>query len=171
MNLNYQSLFPEHFSPQSKVWVYQSSRLFSIAEALEIESKVQAFCTDWQSHGAQVEAFGQLVFGRFVVLMADETKAGVSGCSTDASVRFIKDLGAQYGVDFFNRTHLAFLIKDAVQVIPLTQFKPAVEAALITPETIFFDNTITTRQEFFKRWLLPVKESWLRSRLPVGKQA
>jgi hypothetical protein len=43
--------------------------------------------------------------------MVDERKAGVSGCSTDSSVRFIKSLGEKYKVDFFNRTNLAFVVK------------------------------------------------------------
>lgn len=87
-----------------------------MSEALEIETLLEEFTAEWTSHGADVKAYGNLFFGQFVVLMADETQAGVSGCSTDSSVRFIKGLGERFRVDFFNRTSLAFVVKDKIQV-------------------------------------------------------
>jgi hypothetical protein len=39
----YQHLLPEDFSPESRVWIYQSSRLFSLSEALEIEERLADF--------------------------------------------------------------------------------------------------------------------------------
>jgi len=125
MNLAYKDLLPENFAPESRVWIYQSNRLFTLSEALEIEELINKFAAEWRSHGADVDAYGNLFFGQFVVLMADETRAGVSGCSTDSSVRFIKSLGEKLGVDFFNRTNLAFLIKDKIQVLPMGQLSYA----------------------------------------------
>ena len=111
MNLEYKHLLPQEFSPQSRVWIYQSSRMFLLSEALEIEELLNKFSSEWRSHGAEVDAYANLFFGQFIILMADERRAGVSGCSTDASVRFIKDLGEKFQVDFFNRTNLAFVVK------------------------------------------------------------
>ena len=112
MNLEYKHLLPEDFSDNSKVWIYQSNRLFTLGEALDIETEINDFCKEWTSHGAKVSAYGNLFFGQFLILMADENETTVGGCSTDSSVRFVKELGNKYGVDFFNRTNLAFLIKD-----------------------------------------------------------
>src|SRR5688572_25761964 len=104
MNLEYKHLLPEDFSPSSRVWIYQSSRLFSLSQAFELEDAINAFCDEWRSHGADVKAYGNLFFGQFIILMADENQSMVSGCSTDSSVRFIKQLGEKYNVDFFDRT-------------------------------------------------------------------
>jgi hypothetical protein len=35
--------------------------------------------------------------------MADETATGVSGCSTDSSVRLIKEIEKIFGVNMFDR--------------------------------------------------------------------
>src|SRR5437763_7208263 len=102
MNLEYKHLLPDNFSAQSRVWIYQSSRLFTLSEALNIESLLNKFSSEWRSHGSEVNAYANLFFGQFVLLMADERQAGVSGCSTDTSVRFIKQLGQDFHVDFFN---------------------------------------------------------------------
>lgn len=43
---------------------------------------------------------GFVMYNRFVVLMADESEVGVSGCSMDASVHFIKGLAAEFNTNF-----------------------------------------------------------------------
>ena len=65
MDLDIQQHLPEDFSPSSKVWIYQSSRLFFISEALEMEDMLQDFVKNWKSHGAPVKGFANLFFGRF----------------------------------------------------------------------------------------------------------
>ena len=167
MNLEFKHLLPEEFADDSRVWIYQSSRLFMLSEALEVESLINGFAEEWRSHGAEVEAYGNLFFGQFVVLMADERKAGVSGCSTDSSVRFIKSLGEKFGVDFFNRTNLAFFVKDKIQVLPLNQLSYAAENGFITGDTIYFNNLVQTKKELEESWLVPVKHSWLAKKLPA----
>ncbi|MDQ3277716.1 MAG: hypothetical protein M3Q06_05290 [Bacteroidota bacterium] len=171
MNLEYKHLLPDTFSPASRVWIYQSSRLFSLSEALEAEELIQAFADEWTSHGADVEAFGNLFFGQFVVLIADETKAGVSGCSTDASVRFIKQLGEQFGVDFFNRTNLAFVVKDKVQMLPMNQLQYALQNGFISGETLYFNNLVQTKKELEEAWIIPVQDSWLGKKFSFSATA
>lgn len=165
MNFEYKHLLPDTFSPDSRVWIYQSSRLFTLSEALEIEELLNKFTAEWRSHGAEVDAYGNLFFGQFVVLMADETRAGVSGCSTDSSVRFIKSLGERFGVDFFNRTNLAFAIKDKVQVLPMNQLNYAVQHGFVNSNTLYFNNLVLTKKELEERWIMPVKDSWLSKNL------
>ncbi|MFZ4770728.1 MAG: hypothetical protein ACOYLO_11165, partial [Ferruginibacter sp.] len=102
MDLDLQQHLSEDFNPESKVWIYQSSRLFFISEALEMETLLQDFVNNWKSHGAQVKGFANLFFGRFIVIMADETSTGVGGCSTDSSVHMIQEIERKYNVDMFN---------------------------------------------------------------------
>ena len=170
MNLDYKHLLPDTFSPDSRVWVYQSSRLFLLSEALQIEEQLNRFTAEWQSHGAEVDAYGNLFFGQFVVLMADERKAGVSGCSTDSSVRFIKSLGEQFGVDFFNRTNLAFYVKEKIQLLPMNQLPYAVQNGFIDSDTLYFNNLVQTKKELEKEWIVPVKNSWLGKKLNLSKE-
>src|SRR5687768_9829901 len=164
MNFEYRHLLPDDFVADSRVWVYQSSRLFSLSEALEIEQLLQEFCERWQTHGAQVKAYGNLFFGQFVVLMADESAAGVSGCSTDSSVRFIKSLEQQFAVDFFNRNNLAFVVKDKIQLLPLNQLGYAFQNGFITADTLYFNNLVQNKKELETSWIVPVKDSWLAKR-------
>ena len=167
MNIDYRTLIPEDFHPSSKVWIYQSSRLFSIGEALEIEDMLNEFVENWRSHGAVVKGYGNLLYGQFIILMADETQSGVSGCSTDSSVRLIKQIEERFKVDMFNRQNLAFLIKDKVQLLPLSQLNYAIENDFINADTIYFNNLVVNKEELLNKWMIPVKESWLAKKIKV----
>jgi hypothetical protein len=165
MDLEYRYLLPENFAPGSRVWVYQSSRLFMLSEALELEEVLEQFSGSWRSHGAEVNGWAQLFFGQFLVIMADESSTTVSGCSTDASVRFVKETGAKYGVDFFNRTNMAFVVKDKIEQLPLNQLEYAWQNGFIQRDTLYFNNLVQTKEELEKKWIIPVKDSWLAARL------
>ncbi len=165
MNLNYQQWLPADFSPESRVWVYQCNRLFSLSEALEIEDLIESFAADWRSHGDPVKGYGNLLYGQFIVLMADETATGVSGCSTDGSVRLVKQIESRFNVSLFDRLQLAFVVKDKIQLLPLAQLEYALSNQFITPDTLYFNNTVLTKKEMENNWLIPVKESWLKNKL------
>lgn len=167
MNLEYKHLLPEDFSPYSRVWVYQCSRQLMLSEALDMEPLLEDFCKQWQSHGARVKAYGNLFFGQFLVLMADETAATVSGCSTDSSVRFVKSMEEQFHVSFFDRTSLAFFSKEKVQMLPTNQLQYAFDNGFIQPETLYFNNLVQNKKELEQDWIIPVKHSWLAKRLNI----
>ena len=168
MNLSYKEIIPEYFSVDSKVWIYQSNRIFTIHEALQIEEKLNEFTREWKSHQSPVKGFGTLFFGRFIILMADETATGVSGCSTDSSVRLIKELEQVYHVTLFERTLLAFIIKDQIQLLPVSQLKYAFENNFIGCDTLFFDNNISTKSSLMEKWIIPIKDSWIWKRLSIS---
>jgi hypothetical protein len=167
MNLEYKYLLPGSFSKESRVWIYQASRLLSLSEALEAEELVNKFSAEWQSHGADVDAYGSLFFGQFLILMADETRAGVSGCSTDSSVRFVKELGQQFNIDFFDRNTLAFVVKDRIQLLPINQLTYAFENGFIDADTLYFNNTVLNKEQLENNWIIPLKNSWLARRLKL----
>ncbi|ULQ54373.1 hypothetical protein [Flavihumibacter fluvii] len=168
MNLEYKSLLPQDFHPGSRVWIYQSNRIFGMMEALQIEKMLHDFIAGWQAHGDKVKGYGTLFFGQFIILMADETQTGVSGCSTDSSVRLIKAIEQQFNVSMFDRQLLAFVVKDKVQLLPLAQLNHAMENQFITGDTLYFNNLAATKAELEKNWIIPVKESWLKGRIKTA---
>src|SRR5664279_4123936 len=162
MTFNYRTLLPEEMDASSRVWIYQSSRLFSISEAFDIEDMLNEFVGSWHSHGVPVKGYANLFYGQFIILMADETASGVSGCSTDSSVRLMKEIEQKFQVQLFDRLLLAFLINGKVQLLPYSQLDFAAENQFISRDTMYFNNTVQTKRELEEKWLLPLKESWLK---------
>ncbi len=169
MNWNYQELLPTDFAPDSRVWIYQSNRFFGLGEALQIEDLLNNFTSNWQSHGIPVKGYGNLFFGQFIVLMADEHATGVSGCSTDSSVRLIKQIEALFGVSLFDRQLLAFIVKDKIQLLPLAQVQYSVDNNFIDGNTLYFNNLASNKKELAGNWILPVRDSWLAQRIQLRK--
>lgn len=171
MNLAYKHLLPENFAPDSKVWIYQSSRRFTLSEALDLEEILNDFAAGWTSHGAHVKGFATLFFGQFIVLMADETQAGVSGCSTDSSVRMIKGIEEKCKVQLFDRQTLAFVVEEKIQLLPLPQLQYAVENKFIQQHTLYFNNLVDDKDALEKQWIIPAGESWLSKRFTFDTKA
>lgn len=165
MNLDYKYLLEGNFHPSSRVWIYQSNRLLTMGEALEAEEILQSFTAKWLSHNVPVKGAAHIFFGQFIILMADETQTGVGGCSTDSSVRVIKELEQKFGIQLFDRTTLAFVIKDKVELLPMSQLNYAVSNGFIGPDTLYFNNVVLTKAELESNWLIPVKDSWLAKRI------
>lgn len=168
MTANYRELIPAGFASDSRVWIYQCSRLFMLSEALHVEDLLKNFIANWNSHGAPVKGYGNLFFGQFIVLMADERATGVSGCSTDSSVRLIKQIEELFKVNMFDRQMLAFMVKDKVQMLPLTQLQYGIDNNFISGDTLYFNNLVQTKEELENKWLIPIKESWLAKRVTLG---
>jgi hypothetical protein len=166
MNIHFQDLIPEDFDSNSRVWIYQCNRIFTMKETLQLEETLENFTKEWNSHGSPVEGYANLFFGQFIIIMADETDIKVGGCSTDSILRFIKNIEQDYHVELLDRQTLAFIIKEKVQLLPLSDVNYYIQNELITPDTLYFNNTILTKKELLNHWIIPVKESWLASRIP-----
>ena len=169
MKWEYKHLLENDFHPDSRVWIYQGNRIFSLPEALEIEEILKQFTAQWQSHGAPVKGAGHLFFGQFIILMADESLTGVGGCSTDSSVRLVKEIEQKYNVNMFERTTLAFVVKDKVELLPLTHLQHAFDNGFIDSDTLYFNNLVQTKEELEDKWMIPVKDSWLVNKISQVK--
>ena len=171
MNTDFHQHIPTDFNDDSRVWIYQSSRSFFTDEALEIEDMLKDFAGKWKSHGALVKGYAGLFFGQFIVLMADETATGVSGCSTDSSVHLVRSIEQKFNASLFDRQNLAFIIKEDIRLLPLDQLQDAAENNLITADTPYFNNTVLSKKEWMDKWIIPVKDSWLVKRIHFPAKA
>lgn len=167
MDLDYIKHIPASFGEASRVWIYQCSRRLLLSEALELDNDIQVFSGDWNTHGRANTSYTNLFFGQFLVIMADESQGPVSGCSTDSSIRFVKGLEKKFGVQFFDRQLLAFVVKEEIQLLPLGQLEYAFEQGFLTGDTLYFNNLVSNKKDWENKWLVPVKESWLAKRLPL----
>ena len=148
------------FSPQSRVWVYQSNREFTTSEVAEIQEKLDAFTAQWQAHGQQLKAKAEIIHNFFIVITVDERASNVTGCSIDASVRILKEIEEQYNLDLFNRFNMAYIADGKVVTLNKEDFETLVSIKKITPDTIVFNNTVQTLEEFETKWQVPFAQSW-----------
>ncbi len=165
MTLQYHHLLPSDFHPDSRVWIYQSDSTFTEQQQIEIDDLLNQFTDSWTSHGAKVKGFGKLFFNQFIILIADETASGVSGCSTDSSVRLIKEIENRYNADLFNRQNLAFFNGENIIQISLSKLNEAVSNKQVNHETYYFNNVVLSKKELEEKWIITLKNSWLSNKV------
>jgi hypothetical protein len=148
------------FSPQSKVWIYQSNRAFTNDEVNAIQLKLNDFTSQWKAHGHELKAKAEVLHQFFLVFIVDEATAGVTGCSIDASVRVIKEIEQEYGVDLFDRFNIAYQVDGQVVVNSKEDFETLVSIKSVGPKTIVYNNLVQNLQEFETKWEVPFEQSW-----------
>lgn len=148
------------FSPQSRVWVYQSDREFTTSEVVEIQQKLSAFTNQWQAHGQQLRSKAEVLYNFFIVFTVDETSASVTGCSIDSSVRILKEIEHTYHVDLFNRFNMAYKVDGKIVATNKEDFETLISIGKITPDTVVFNNLVQTLEEFETKWEVPFSNSW-----------
>ena len=158
---------PQNFDSSSRVWLYQSDRLLQGQEIEIVLQQLTDFIEQWNTHGAKVKGYANVFFGWFIVLMADETVEGVSGCSTDSSVRQMKLLEQKLNISLFERQNLAFLVNDKVQFYHLSQIKSLIESGTLNGDSIYFNNLVQNKSELLENWMIPLRESWLGKRFEI----
>jgi hypothetical protein len=144
----------------SKVWIYQANRSLTQEEIWDISDILENFVDRWKSHQRDVKGYGCLYYRRFVVLMADEDAADVSGCSIDSSVKLIKELEQAYSIDFFDRMKICYKItNDLVGSFPFSKLSEMLEAGKISEDTVVFNNLASTKKEFESKWQVSFRDS------------
>ena len=150
----------------ARLWIYQANRSFSTAEKEQLFNGLKDLCEQWSAHGTPLHTSFTIQFDQFVIMAVDEKVNGASGCSIDGSVRYLKSLQDQLGIDFFDRTCVAFLQEGKIIVHPVVGIRNLFESYALLAETVTFNNTLTTKGEWEKHWRVPVKDSWLARYLP-----
>jgi t-SNARE complex subunit (syntaxin) len=148
------------FSPQSKVWIYQSNRRFTDQETAEIQNILNDFVAQWTAHGHQLKAKAEVFHHYFIVLTVDQEVANATGCSIDSSVRVIKEIESKFGLDLFDRFNMAYKIGNDVHVATKEDFETLISIKKIGLDTIVFNNLVQTLEDFEQKWEVPLQDSW-----------
>ena len=77
----------------ARVWVHVANRRMTPDEASAVQLHLDQFVVGWQAHGASLAAEASVVHGWMVVLAVDERPQQATGCSIDASVSALKQIG------------------------------------------------------------------------------
>lgn len=162
--LNSDNLFPEifeEFHPDARVWLFQSERKISDAEQTELLKDLANYTQTWRSHGDDLASMGRIVKDQFIVLIADTISTQIGGCSQDDMMRFIQSVEKKYNLSLLNRSLVALLVDDEVQLHNLNELSNKVKEHVVSEKSLMFDNMVRSRADFQHNWLKPLKDSWV----------
>jgi hypothetical protein len=144
----------------SRIWIYQCNRSFSDSELEEISEKLKAFLESWTAHGADLQSGFEIKYKRFIVIALDQQMNAATGCSIDASVKFIQELETTYKVDLMDKMNVSYKQGEYVAYKTLTDFKKMAKDKAVSKNTIVFNNLVNSKAEYAEFWEVPASESW-----------
>jgi hypothetical protein len=145
----------------TRVWVYGFDRPLDEPTLERVCAMLDEFVKTWRSHDAPVEGAFAIVDNRILVL-AGHCSDGISGCSTDSSVRMVKALQERFGIDGLDRSLVFYRTEDGtIHALSRVDFQKKVEAGILGPGTPVFDTTVQTLGDVRAGRLEPLFEkSW-----------
>ncbi|MFY0602643.1 MAG: ABC transporter ATPase [Flavobacteriaceae bacterium] len=147
--------------PESaRVWIYPSSRKFYADEISEVETKVKSFIETWKKEETSFLASYQILYNRFIVFGADDSKTAINTQDIDASVKFILELQEEHDVVLLDKMNVCFKQGEYVQYKELKDFKKLLKNKALTAKSIIFDNLVQTKEEYDNYWEISIEESW-----------
>jgi hypothetical protein len=150
----------DNLPDNSRVWIYQSNRIFSKAELDSISVDLSEFLSGWTAHNNSLEAGFEIPYNRFIVLGVNQQITEASGCSIDASVRFIQDLESRYEITLLDKMNVTFKQGDFLAYKPLNEFVKLAKAKSVSKDTIVFNNLVDTKSDYRLFWEVPARDSW-----------
>ena len=155
MSMSYKNL-PDN----TRVWIYQSNRPFSLKESKSILEQGEDFLKSWSAHGAKLTAAFEIFHNLFIALFVDEEQAKATGCSIDKSVHLIKSFEKEFDVKLLERNCVASRVGKNISVLSRREFLEKIRSGQLNENTIVFNNLVSTKKEFETKWEVPLKESW-----------
>lgn len=144
----------------ARIWIYQANRPFTEDEIAVVKEDLDTFLKQWTAHGAHLKAGYDLPYRRFIVIGLDQQQASASGCSIDASVRFIQDLEKKFEVELLDKMNVTFRQGEFIAYKPLKDFRKMASQRSVSKNTVVFNNLVTNKEEYENHWEVPASESW-----------
>ena len=151
------SQLPDH----GRVWVFPASRGLEVNEVERLLAEVDGFLDGWAAHGVPLRSARAFTDHQFLLVGVDEDAEAPSGCSIDALVNRLKDLGSGLGVTLVEHGPVWFRDGAEVRTASRPEFRRLVGEGRVTPDTSVFDTSVTRLAELRSRGLeRPARDSW-----------
>lgn len=146
---------------QARVWVYKTPRDLGQAEKKLVRERGAGFASTWAAHGDPLDACVDVLHDRFVVIAVDEQQAAASGCSIDKSVGFIKGLEHDLNLMLTDRMFVVFESEGRLHSARLQELSNLIKEGHLTPDTLVFDDLVSTVGELRERFRMPLRSTWM----------
>ena len=145
----------------ARIWIYQADRPLTAAEVAAVQPALRRFADAWTSHGRSLQASADILHQQFLIIGLDEAVADASGCSIDASVRFVREVEQAVGVSLLEKSRLAFLVDGRVELLDRREVKAAVAAGRLLASTPYFDATVARKEALQTSFPAAANQTWL----------
>ena len=145
---------------ESRVWIYQSNRIFTNNELNYIRAYSYDFLKKWTAHGSDLQAGIDIPYDRFIVIGLNESIKSATGCSIDSSVRFIQTIESKFNIVLLDKMNVTYRVNNNIDYTQLKNFISMAKKKLIHEDVIVFNNLVVNKKEYRTQWEVPASSSW-----------
>ena len=145
---------------ESRVWIYQSNRIFTNKELNYIRAYSYDFLKKWTAHGSDLQAGIDIPYDRFIVIGLNESIKSATGCSIDSSVRFIQTIESKFNLVLLDKMNVTYRVNNNIDYTQLKNFISMAKKKLIHEDVIVFNNLVVNKKEYRTQWEVPASSSW-----------
>ena len=138
----------EGFSDESRVWLYTADRAITPTEAAFVQDNLEHFASSWKAHSTPLKAKACMLNEYIIAFVVDQTSASASGCSVDSSVRFVKELGKELNIDFFNRLNV--IVEDPKGIKAIHPYRKLKELSNYS----YYNPLIESLKDLKENWII-----------------
>ena len=150
----------DNISPKSKSWIYILSKNIDKNILLDLNAFLIKICKDWKSHGQTTKASYVISNNRFIILFAED-KNLISGCSIDKSNKELRKKLNQLKIDLLPNSKIGIFKEDKVEFFKKIDLINLIKNKKILLSQNMINTTINNKESFEKKWVLPLKNSWI----------
>lgn len=154
----------------AKIWIYQANRPITPHEHKELLKETIAFLTTWTTHGASLRSSVNILHTHFFILATD-IHPRITNCAVDTSIRFVQKIEQEFSIRLLERTQVIVKIAEQTRIISIDKLQEKLREGIIAADTLFFDNTITTKGALSHHWLVPIQHTWLYKHIKMKNHA
>lgn len=151
----------DQMTDSSRVWVYKSAMPFTEAQCAELFRRGGTFVEEWAAHGVALSASFDLLHRHFMILTVDEQRALASGCSIDASVRFIRGVEVDLQLRLTDRMVVLYEKDGGIVHCRVPELEQLVKSGVLTGDTVVFDDLVATLGELRTHFRVPLRSTWM----------
>lgn len=148
-----------------RIVIFPASRTILASEQMDISQKTTSFLKHWSAHGEPLHATLEIVYQQFIIIKIDKNKTIASGCSLDSLNGTMREIEAEYQLGIFDRMKACFLQNNEVKTLPLSDFRTAIRNKELPQDIKIFDFSLANDDDFQRKFLLPLEESWAKTYL------
>ena len=144
-------------------WVYQIGKMITQKEKVFISKSLESFCEKWTSHNNSVKSSYVIDFDSFIILFADQRINKVSGCAIDEQSRVIRQIGNNLKIKILPYINTGVFINNKLVFLSKEEIISKLNSKEINGNSDIINITIKSKKDYEEKWILKIKESWLKN--------
>ena len=144
-------------------WVYQIGKMITQKEKVFISKSLESFCEKWTSHNNSVKSSYVIDFDSFIILFADQSINKVSGCAIDEQSRVIRQIGNNLKIKILPYINTGVFINNKLVFLSKEEIISKLNSKEINGNSDIINITIKSKKDYEEKWILKIKESWLKN--------